>query len=57
MPGFAKVFTHNRFLAIWSMLHCVNEQNPAVNKMDKIYKSRPIFDIIVANLTTLRASL
>ena len=31
------------------MLHCVDEQNPAVNKMDKIYKSQPIFGIIVAN--------
>ena len=48
-PGFAKVFTRDRFLAIWSMLYCVDERNPAVNKMDKIYKRRPIFDIIVAN--------
>ena len=27
-------------------MNCVDEQNPEVNKMDKIYKSRPI---IVAN--------
>ena len=31
------------------MLHCVNERNPAVKKTDKIYKNRPIFDLIVAN--------
>ena len=49
MPGFAKVFTHDRFLAIWSKFHGVYERSPAVNKMDKIYRSRPIFDIILAN--------
>ena len=49
MSGFAKVFTHDRFLAIWSTLHCVDEQNLAVNTMDMIYKSRPIFDNILTN--------
>jgi hypothetical protein len=24
-PGFGKVFVRDRFLAIWSVLHCVNE--------------------------------
>jgi hypothetical protein len=47
-PGFSKVFTRDRFLAIWTMLHCVNEEDPSLNKSDKIYKSRPIFDIIMA---------
>jgi len=36
-PGFGKVFTRDRFLAIWSLLHCVNEQDPAVDKHDKIH--------------------
>jgi hypothetical protein len=48
-PGFSKVFTRDRFLAIWSLLHCVNERDENVNKSDKIYKSRPIFDIILPN--------
>ena len=46
-PGFAKVFVRDRFLAIWSMLHCVNENDPNVNKDDKIYKTRPILNYIL----------
>lgn len=41
------VFTHDRFLAIWSFLHCVNEDDPALDKTDKIYKTRPIFNVIL----------
>lgn len=47
-PGFGKVFTRDRFLAIWSMLHCVDELNPDLNKSDKIYKTCPIFEMIMA---------
>ncbi|XP_064647459.1 piggyBac transposable element-derived protein 4-like [Lineus longissimus] len=46
-PGFPKVFCRDRFLAIWSVLHCVDEQDPALDKTDKIYKSRPIFNYIL----------
>lgn len=46
-PGFGKVFTRDRFLSIWSMLHCINEDDPTVDKCDKIYKKRPVFDHIV----------
>ena len=46
-PGFQKVFTRDRFLAIWSMLHCVDEKNPTVDKSDKIYKTRPVFNYIL----------
>ena len=46
-PGFPKVLTRDRFLAIWFMLHFVNEQNPNVDKTDKIYKSRPVFNYIL----------
>ena len=31
------------------MLHCVDEEDPNVNKTDKIYKSRSVFDIILRN--------
>ena len=46
-PGFNKLFTRDRFLAIWSFLHCVNEDDQALDKSDKIYKTRPIFNIIL----------
>ena len=46
-PGFSKVFFRDWFLAIWSMLHCVDEDDPNLDKMDKIYKSRPIFNYIL----------
>ncbi|XP_050392713.1 piggyBac transposable element-derived protein 4-like [Patella vulgata] len=48
-PGFPKIMSQDRFLAIWSMLHCVNEEDPTVDKMDKIYKSRPIFNYLIDN--------
>jgi len=48
-PGFGKVFSRDRFLAIWSLLHCVNQRDPALDKTDKIYKSRPVFNIILRN--------
>ena len=46
-PGFAKVMDRDRFLALWTMLHCVDENDPNVDKTDKIYKSRPIFNYIM----------
>ena len=49
-PGFQKVFTRDRFLAIWSMLHCVDEKNPTVDKSDKIYKTRPVFNYILERI-------
>ena len=41
--SFSEVFTWNRFLVIWSLLHSVKEDEPNVNEI-KIYKSRPMFD-------------
>ena len=29
------------------MLHCVDEKNPTVDKSDKIYKTRPVFNYIL----------
>lgn len=51
-PGFAKVpemtmIIRDRFLALWSMLHCVNEDDPNLDKTDKIYKTRPIMNYIL----------
>lgn len=46
-PGFPKVFARDRFLGIWSMLHCVDENDPNVDKTDKIYKTRPVFNYIL----------
>ncbi|XP_064648765.1 piggyBac transposable element-derived protein 4-like [Lineus longissimus] len=46
-PGFNRIFTRDRFLAIWSFLHCVNEDDPELDKTDKIYKTRPIFNIVL----------
>jgi len=38
-PGFSAVFMRDRFLAIWTMLHCVDEEGASIDKGDKIYKS------------------
>ena len=46
-PGFGKVFTRDRFLAIWSLMHCVDMRDCTVDKTDKIYKSRPVFDYLM----------
>ena len=46
-PGFANVMSRDRFLAIWTFLHCVNENDQAVNKSDKIYKTRPVLDYLL----------
>ena len=46
-PGFGKVMSRDRFLAIWTMLHCVDESDPNLDKTDKIYKNRPIIDYLI----------
>lgn len=46
-PGFAEVFTRDNFLAVWSILHCVNEEDPNRDNSDKIYKTRLIFDFVL----------
>jgi len=46
-PGFSQVFTRDRFLAIWSLLHCVDERDVTVDKTDKIYKTRPIVNYLI----------
>lgn len=50
-PGFADVFTRDNFLALWTMLHCVDEESADIDKGDKIYKVRPILDHLLKNFT------
>lgn len=45
-PGYRKIFTRDRFLAIWKFMHYVDEENPATNKTDKLYKVRPLIDYL-----------
>ena len=47
-PGFRKVVTRDRWLALWSFLHIVDEDDPDVDKADRIYKVRPFLnDLLV----------
>lgn len=43
-PGFRQVMTRDRFLAIWKFLHVVDEEDPSLDKTDKIYKVRPMLN-------------
>ena len=45
-PGFPKVLTRDKFLAIWSMLHCVDEKTLMWTRLINIYKSRLVFNYI-----------
>ena len=46
-PGIPENMPQDRFLAIWSLLHCVDERDQGLDKNDKIYKSRPIFTYLI----------
>ena len=46
-PGIPEIVPRDRFLAIWSLLHCVDERDQGLDKNDKIYKSRPIFTYLI----------
>ena len=41
-PGYRRVFSHDRFLAMWKFWHVCDEKDPNLNKSDKLYKVRPI---------------
>ena len=41
---FSSVMLRDRFLAIWTYLHIIDERDAAVDKTDKIYKVRPMLD-------------
>ena len=42
-PGFNDVMYRDRFLAIWSFLKVMDEEDPTIDKPDKIYKVRSFF--------------
>jgi len=41
-PGFREVMERDRFIALWSFLHLVDQKDESVDKSDKIYKVRPM---------------
>ena len=43
-PGFREVMEHDCFIALWDLLHLVNQMEEAMDKSDKIYKVRPMLD-------------
>ena len=46
-PGFRTVMTRDRFLALWSFLHVVDEQDESLDKADRIYKVRPLLNYLL----------
>ena len=45
--GFREVMDRDRFLGIWTYLHLVDEQDDSVDKTDKIYKVRPMLQMML----------
>ena len=46
-PGFNDVMCRDRFLAIWSFLKVMDEEDPTIDKTDKIYKVRCFFNDLI----------
>ena len=46
-PGFRDVMERDRFLVLWTFLHLVDQQDPNINKSDKIYKVRPMLEVLL----------
>ena len=46
-PGFRDVMERDPFLALWTFLHLVDQQDPNIDKSDKIYKVRPMLDVLL----------
>ena len=46
-PGFRDVMERDRFLALWTFLHLVDQQDPNIDKSYKIYKVRPMLDVLL----------
>ena len=46
-PGFRTVMTRDRFLALWTFLHFVDEEDPLLDKNDKIYKVRSFLNLLL----------
>lgn len=43
-PGYRKVMTRDRYLAIWKFLHVVDEEDSNIDKQDKLYKILPLLN-------------
>ena len=46
-PNFRTVMTRDRFLAIWTFLHVIDEEDQAIDKADKIYKVRLMLNTLL----------
>lgn len=46
-PGFGTVIAWDRFQAVWTMLHIVNESDPDLDKTDKIYTNRLLLEYLL----------
>ena len=47
-PGFKEVFPRDQWLAIWTFLHTIDENDQNIDKTDKIYKNRKMLnDLLV----------
>jgi len=47
-PGFREVMSRDRYLAIWKFLHVVDEDDPSVDKLDKLYKIQPLLNNLIS---------
>lgn len=45
--GFGEVMTRDRFLALWSFLHLLDETDPSIDKQDRIYQVRPMMNLLL----------
>ena len=43
-PGYRSVMTRDRFFALWTFLHVMDEEDTEIDKTDKIYKVRPFLE-------------
>ena len=52
-PGYRSVMTWDRFFALWSFLHVINEEDTEIDKTEKIYKVRPFQNIYFPNFVII----
>jgi len=41
-------YCRDRYLAIWKFLHVVDEDDPSVDKLDKLYKIQPLLNNLIS---------
>ncbi|GFS04879.1 PiggyBac transposable element-derived protein 4-like [Elysia marginata] len=46
-PGFRTLMTRDRFLALWTFLHVIDEADTGIDKTDRIYKVRPFLNYLL----------